>query len=313
MRNVIALFYFVGSENPCIYSVPNRKQSYEIYISFYNKEKIKIRFGNIVLITYMIIYLIRLFTLPIGLTGEGQYEQKFSVITVFKVLLNYIRMYFAWDDGNFSYSIGKYYTKIGNLGIVICAFILMVIVINLVRKKNIEKNVGFILLALGVGLSLAPLLVLPNIQHLLYFYFPAIFLSMLFGLAIYDGVAYVFKYKYTTQVLLIVMMAAFVILNNIGGAKCFRENFIRWGEEAKSTVSDIEKIEKLQSGTHLYLKGIDTGANVFNYAPGYIVNIIYDDSSIVSEIFNEETQYIVPYAVWEYSDGHVIEVERVEE
>ena len=28
MRNVIALFYFVGSENPCIYSVPNRKQSY---------------------------------------------------------------------------------------------------------------------------------------------------------------------------------------------------------------------------------------------------------------------------------------------
>ena len=29
MRNVIALFYFVGSENPCIYSVPNRKQSYE--------------------------------------------------------------------------------------------------------------------------------------------------------------------------------------------------------------------------------------------------------------------------------------------
>lgn len=31
MRNVIALFYFVGSENPCIYSVPNRKQSYEIF------------------------------------------------------------------------------------------------------------------------------------------------------------------------------------------------------------------------------------------------------------------------------------------
>ena len=31
MRNVIALFYFVGSENPCIYSVPNRKQSYEYW------------------------------------------------------------------------------------------------------------------------------------------------------------------------------------------------------------------------------------------------------------------------------------------
>lgn len=28
---MIALFYFVGSENPCIYSVPNRKQSYDEY------------------------------------------------------------------------------------------------------------------------------------------------------------------------------------------------------------------------------------------------------------------------------------------
>lgn len=34
MRNVIALFYFVGSENPCIYSVPNRKQSYAYYMKF---------------------------------------------------------------------------------------------------------------------------------------------------------------------------------------------------------------------------------------------------------------------------------------
>ena len=32
MRNVIALFYFVGSENPCIYSVPNRKQSYDLFV-----------------------------------------------------------------------------------------------------------------------------------------------------------------------------------------------------------------------------------------------------------------------------------------
>ena len=30
---MIALFYFVGSENPCIYSVPNRKQSYVRYIN----------------------------------------------------------------------------------------------------------------------------------------------------------------------------------------------------------------------------------------------------------------------------------------
>lgn len=31
MRNVIALFCFGGSENPCIYSVPNRRYSY-VYV-----------------------------------------------------------------------------------------------------------------------------------------------------------------------------------------------------------------------------------------------------------------------------------------
>lgn len=30
---MIALFYFVGSENPCIYSVPNRKQSYDYCVN----------------------------------------------------------------------------------------------------------------------------------------------------------------------------------------------------------------------------------------------------------------------------------------
>lgn len=30
---MIALFYFVGSENPCIYSVPNRKQSYDVDVA----------------------------------------------------------------------------------------------------------------------------------------------------------------------------------------------------------------------------------------------------------------------------------------
>ena len=36
LRNVIALFYFVGSENPCIYSVPNRKQSYDYTIKIFS-------------------------------------------------------------------------------------------------------------------------------------------------------------------------------------------------------------------------------------------------------------------------------------
>ena len=39
MRNVIALFYFVGSENPCIYSVPNRKQSYDVAFAVMGEEK----------------------------------------------------------------------------------------------------------------------------------------------------------------------------------------------------------------------------------------------------------------------------------
>lgn len=303
---------------------------YELYISvIVNRKKFKLNWGCISLLLYMVMYLVRLFTLPVGLTNAGQYKQDFSILTIIKILLNYIRMYFAWDDGSFSYDINNYYTKVGNIGIVICFLIIIIVISGLIRKDGRKReNWGIMLLFIVCGLAMAPLLVLPNIQHMLYFYFPSVFLSMLFGISLYEGITYLYNYKFSPQIILVMTVVFLVILNNIGGAKIIRENFIRWGEEAKSTVEDIESIEKIPTGTHVYLYGADSGANVFNYAPGYIINIIYEDSSIVTNLItgeelsvleeiSEETdvnireQYSAPYVIWKYADGHVREIGRV--
>ena len=115
---------------------------------------------------------------------------------------------------------------------------------------------------------------------------------------------------YSKQMLVIIVFCSLILLNNVGGAKKFKEYYIHLGEEALSTVNDIENVDILPQNTHLYLDGISDTANVFNYSLGYIVNILYDDPSIVSEIYNSQAECIAPYAIWKYSNGHVIEVER---
>lgn len=284
---------------------------FEIYVScFIKKARLTISIYNAIAIIYMLLYLIRILTLPIGVTLEGQYEQKFSISTILGTLLNYIRMYFAWDDGSFSYSIGNYSTRVGNIGILVCVVIISFCVINILRKKNVRQNTGIVLALLAVGLAMAPLLVLPNIQHLLYFYFPAIFLSLLFGSVLYHGAIFLFDYKYAPGVICSITMLLLVVLNNVGGAKIIRENFIQWGEEALSTVEDISEIKKMPEGSHIYIYGADEGVNVFNYAPGYIINIMYEDNTLIPEYGTDKTKYIAPYAIWKYAEGHVIEIER---
>lgn len=286
---------------------------FEYYNSVVKNEKRKVYIGNIILLCYMVIYLVTLLRLPAGLTTDGQYKWDFSPLTIIKVLLNYIRMYFGLDDGSFSYQINDYYTKLGNVGVVICAIIFSILIARLLLKRDVKKNFGFLLIGIAVGLSMAPLLVLPNIQHLLYFYFPAVFLSMFFGLILYDVATSIFKWKYAGKVTLCALLVLLIWVNNIGGAKRIRESFIHWGEEALSTVKDIEYIEKVPANTTVYLYGANTGANVFNYSPGYIVNILYEDDTIKTILADEATTYKKPYVVWYYSNGHVQEIERMVE
>lgn len=285
---------------------------FELYVScIIKKERAKISIFNVISIIYMFLYLIRIITLPEGVTFEGQYKQDFSISTIGGTLLNYIRMYFAWDDGNFSYDINNYYTKVGNIGILICIVIIIILASNIIQKRKLKQSIGLIVVFMAVGLAFAPLLVLPNIQHLLYFYFPAIFLALLFGLSLYNGIMFLFPLKYCAQIICGVTMILLLFLNNSGGAKAIRENFIFWGQEALSTVKDIDKIAELPEGSHIYIYGADGGVNVFNYAPGYVVNIIYDDNTLIPELGTSETQFVIPYAIWEYANGHVIETERV--
>ena len=285
---------------------------YEIYMTWYEKRKIKIHAGLLLLIGYMLVYCIRIFTLPVGLTGAGQYEQRFSILAIFSVLLNYIRMYFGIDDSTFSYTINTYYTKIGEIGIIIVIAILATSMIRLITKKHIEYSWAVLALFAAIGLSLAPLLILPNIQHLLYFYFPAIFLSMLFGGVLFVGLDKLrskIKYVWPYAAVLLLLL----VLNNIGGAAQLRNVWLGWGAEALSATKDIADIKALDDGYNLYLEGAAEGANVFNYGPGYIVNILYDTEAIHVEHITEETQFQTPYAVWTYSNGHVQELQRVEE
>jgi len=227
---------------------------YEFYIAYLQKRKKKIYLGNITLILYMMAYVIRIFTLPAGLTAAGQYEQDFSPITIFNVLLNYIRMYFGLDDGSFTYRLNEYYTtRIGDIGLIIITVIVAVTIVKMYYEKSVERGWGVILLIVMIGFSIAPLLILPNIQHLLYFYFPAIFLSLLFGILIFQGLDFL---RVKTRMGRFISPALFtliisVLLNFTGGAWILRNFWIACGEDALSASKDIHGIDTLPDESHL--------------------------------------------------------------
>ena len=286
---------------------------YEVYMAYYNKQRFRLYSGNMLLIGYMLLYLIRIFTLPVGLTGSGQYEQNFSPVTILEVLLNYVRMYFGLDDPSFSYKTGHQYgTQIGDIGIIIMTAIVAVAFTKIFYKKETQRAWGIIALVASIGAALGPLLVLPNIQHLLYFYFPAVFISILFGIILFQGLD-LLRHKIRYVQPYVFVLAVLLLINNIGGAKNLRESWMRWGKEALSATQEILDIESIPAGYHVYLKGASEGANVFYYGPGYIVNILYNDPDISVELINENTNYQIPYVIWNYLEGQVQEIDRVEE
>lgn len=283
---------------------------HDIYMAYRKKKKPYITGNSIVCSIYMLIYVIRIFTLPVGLTGAGQYEQNFSPISMMIVLFNYIKMYFSIDSPSFTYD-AFWDNRLGNVGLVIISAIIALAIYKIYINKEREKNIALLCLCIAAGVTLAPLLVLPNIQHLLYFYFPGIILSMLLGICLYD-ILNLGKGKFSTVLPIVFTFVLLIILNNVGGAKSLQNFWIDWGEKALTASQDIENLRERSTNANIYVKNANQGANIFNYGPGAIVNILYDDSNIhVFLLEDVSSELIEPYVVWQYDEttGHVIYLE----
>jgi len=289
---------------------------YEVYEVFINKVKFRIHSGYVMLIAYMFAYLIKYFSIPVNeLTTQGQYEQKLSPLSILGVTANYIRMYFGLDDNSFIYRLGAYSTKIGNLGIVLVLLIFIYsfasLIGGIVKKKDLRVSLGIISLYLVTGFSLAPLLLLPNIQHLLYFYYVSIYLSMLFGCLIFKGIALFCSEKLKTIIPFATVGGLMLTCYFLPGTVLTRQNWLKYGSEANSAALDISSIQDIPAGYTCYIEGATDGVNIFNYGPGDCIAVLSDHDGVKCVLYNEGDEKNTPYVIWKYETGHVYELERV--
>lgn len=287
---------------------------FALYSDWYNSSELKRKLSwcDMGLLLYMTVYIVRLFSFP---NWEGtEYEQSFSPLFIMKGIINYVRLYFGLDDSNFSYDLENYYTKLGNVGVVLLIiFLIAGIIFFCANRKSRPLIAGIFLMFIMTGLAIAPVLTLER-QHQLYIYYPAIFLSVIWGILLY-GTMHLLKGKINNIQnvflgLLFCVGCLLVMINYTGSARILHNMVLLIGQESKSAVKDIEAIERVPTGANVYIEGASDSYSVLFGGYGAIVNILYNDNTINVVLSDSTERYEEPYVLWNYEKGHITERER---
>jgi hypothetical protein len=99
-------------------------------------------------------------------------------------------------------------------------------------------------------------------------------------------------------------------VNFIEPVKTFKNYWMGIWENNSRSIQDINNINSPPKNTTIYINNVNQGANVFIYGPGYINNIIFKDKTVTTKVNPETDNYDPPYLIWDYNDGHILELER---
>jgi len=300
-------FYYLGLRTKeMIITLPVIIIIYEIYIFLKEKKVKRITMYSRISSLVMIVYLTMLMRLPsannITETVNSPYYLSFNPISIIKSLFKYIALYFDLKNSSFNYSGVNNINLIGIIGIVI---ILIVALYRLIKFKDLTLTICI----LCIGLSLAPVLPMKNMQHILYLYIPSIFIGILFAVLFIPIINNYKKIEFIVPIIIIVVLYLSSYTNSIIN---FRNYWSSLGSKDKMAIEDIKKIKKVSQNTSIYVEGIKKDDyTVFFYGPGFINNILFNDETIKTYTDNSSKKY--PYVIWKYNDGRVSEVERNEE
>jgi hypothetical protein len=258
----------------------------------------------IILVIIMIFYGLLIITLPsqnVVVEENSPYRLDFSPVILGRNLLRYFTLYFNINDMSFSFqNIDVIYYYITLFFIIFLCFLSLTI---------FWKSNPLILTSLiGIVISLLPVLPMRNMQHRLYLYIPSIFfallISSLFSMPrIKNG-----KIKKVAVLSICVFLILFV--NFIEPVKTFKNYWMGIWENNSRSIQDINNINSPPKNTTIYINNVNQGANVFIYGPGYINNIIFKDKTVTTKVNPETDNYDPPYLIWDYNDGHILELER---
>jgi hypothetical protein len=236
--------------------------------------------------------------------ANSPYYYTFNLKVLGTNLLRYFNLYF--DYSNFAYGFVGF-SAYGILGMAAVAAMLAAGIIQVVRR---QPAVWLPFLGMLV-ISLLPVLPMKNMQHMLYWYIPSIFLSLLLAMGWNDLLGRWVRSRVALLGLNLVAAGLAVWLGWAQPVSQFRQGWENLTLRNQTSIADLRKLGGVEKGTTFYILGATDSENVFFYGPGAVNRLVFNDSSLVTILNPEKIDKKPPYVVLRYNlqDGHLTRIE----
>lgn len=276
---------------------------YEVCMFLDSKNHIMITWYLWVSVFFMLFYVILLFTEGRDkISPESPYYQNFSFKNLFRNAIRYLFLYFDWGNAGFSFN--KY--SLSSLpGILLFLVIGIYSIYLLIRCKDFSLLISI----LTIGVSLAVVLPMVNMQHRLYLYLPSVFVGFAGGFLLQKAFERI-KHNFCWEFVLLLIPCLYLIAYTPGMIG-YRDVWLATCEKDQSAIEQIKKIDAPVQKSTIYVKGATEGYNIFYYGPGNSLRLFYDDSTLKTTLVNDFPKNPPkPYVFLECQNGKIKEIKR---
>jgi hypothetical protein len=233
-------------------------------------------------------------------TASSPYYYSLHPAVIGTNLLRYFAIYF--DYTNFAYGFISFSAP-AIAGLIFLAAFLLAGIVQAARGGRP------VLLALlfALVISLAPVLPLKNMQHMLYWYIPAIFLSLILSVAFNALVERLTRSAYLRMAANVGALALVLALNWSAPVVAFRRDWSSQTLRNQTTLADLKKLQGIAQGTVFYVQGATDVLNAFYYGPGAVNQLVFNDETIRTVLNPKQVTRTGPYVVLNYDvpSGHI--------
>jgi hypothetical protein len=235
------------------------------------------------------------------------YFYTYNPLVILKDFAIYCYMYFDYSRVEGAQGIFVGYNAIAAISsVVILVPLFLASIVQLFKKKFL---LFFIFVALFI--SLAPVLPLKNTHHVLYLYMPSIFLGLLLASVLTVVIKKYIRHALTYFLVMVAVMGGVYSLTFFDSVQVTRSYRWMMGQNNLTTAQDIAALAKPPAGTTVYLTNVTDGFSSLVIG-GVIVDLIFDDASLVTVLNPETIDKNKPYMILDYSSpsGKITLIEK---
>ncbi len=234
---------------------------------------------------------------------NNPYFISFNPFNIIRNFIRYCSLYFNYENSSFVF---EKFTILSSIPIIVFFAIFIGAIYQLIKKKSYQLLSLYIIIVI----SFSPVLIMRNMQHILYLYIPSIFISILIAISINYIIVKLFKTDSNRYKIILVLPIALLLLSITPGIKTFRDYWGAVSANNQITMNELYQIPKPEEGTHIYVQNVKDNYHIFYYGPGFINQIIFNDETLTIEINPTEIDESKPYLILDYHEGHIREIKR---